>query len=172
MPAMDQVDILLVLAQIAVTVAGFASLASVVGQSLSTAHPEVNSIRLRGLLHGSLAAMFLSIIAVALLRVPGLETVWAWRLASLLGFVIALIVGAGVIKRDHPRRLLPGYNRFTIFTSFGIIGVVTAALGCAATGLAGQYVASVFVCSMILILVGCSTAFVLVVTSFLESRNK
>ena len=49
---MDQapIDLLLVLAQIGVTAAGFCPLASVVGQTLSTAHPEVNAIRLRGLL--------------------------------------------------------------------------------------------------------------------------
>ena len=54
---MDQSDVLLVLAQIGVTMAGFASLATVVGQGYSKTDPEVNSIRLRGLLHIAIAVM-------------------------------------------------------------------------------------------------------------------
>jgi hypothetical protein len=92
---MEQIDLLLVLAQIGVGVAGFASLATVVGQA-------------------------------------------------------------------------PGYNKFTMVINFTILGIVVIALAVASLGLAGAYVGSVFVGSVILMLVGCSTAFILVVTSFLD----
>jgi hypothetical protein len=48
------------------------------------------------------------------------------------------------------------------------MGIVVIALAVAALGFAGAYVGSVFVGCLILMLVGCSTAFILVVTSFLD----
>lgn len=168
---MDQIDLLLVLAQVGVTLAGFASLATVVGQATSTDHPEVNAIRLRGLLSVSLSVMFLALIASGLLKVENLAVDLAWRGAAALGFVVALFVGFGVLKRDRKRRKLPGYNKLTMTTNFTILGVVVVALGCAASGVLQTYVGSAFVGALILMLVGASTAFILVVTSFLETRK-
>lgn len=169
---MDQIDLLLVLAQIGGAVAGFASLATVVGQSYTTTDPQVNSIRLRGLLHIAIAVMLLSLIAVALLRVNALQAELAWRIASLIAFFTAVITSVGVLRRDRSRRRLPGYNRFTMVINFTIMGVIIAALGTAVTGLAGAHIASLYVGSLILMLVACSTAFMLVVTSFLDSPSR
>jgi hypothetical protein len=102
------------------------------------------------------------------LRVDGLTTEWAWRIASLIGFFTSVVVCVGALRRDRTRRRLPGYNRFTMVTNFAIMGIVVTALGGGLTGIAGPYVGSIFVGSLILMLVGCSTAFILVVTSFLE----
>lgn len=165
---MDQIDLLLVLAQIGVGVAGFASLATVVGQAYTKTDPEVNAIRLRGLLYVSIAVMLLSLAAIALLRVAGLPAEAAWRIASWIALLTAVIIGIGVIKRDRTRRRLPGYNKFTMVTNFTILGTVIVAFAVAALGLTSAHVGSVFVGSIILMLVGCSTAFVLVVTSFLD----
>ena len=66
---------------------------------------------------------------------------------------------------------LPGYNRFTMVTNFSILDIVTIAFGCAASGLAIDFVGSPFVGALILMLVGCATAFILAVTPFLESPS-
>jgi hypothetical protein len=103
---MNQYDILLVLAQIGVGVAGFASLATVVGQAYSKTDPEVNSIRLRGLLHIAIAVMLLSFVALTLLRIEALDRSWAWRIASMIALITAVVVSVGVLRRDRPRRKL------------------------------------------------------------------
>lgn len=165
---MDQIDLLLVLAQIGVGVAGFGSLATVVGQAYTTTDPEVNAIRLRGLLHISISVMLLSLVAIALLRVPGLEEALAWRIASIIAFLTTLAISVGVLRRDRTRRRLPGYNKVTMVTNFTLMGIIIVALATAVTGAAGRYIGSVYAGSIILMLVACSTAFVLVVTSFLD----
>jgi hypothetical protein len=53
-------------------------------------------------------------------------------------------------------------------TNFTIMAVVVFALGAAVTGLAGLYVGSVYAGSLVLTLVAASTAFALVITSFLD----
>jgi hypothetical protein len=165
---MDQIDLLLVLAQIGVGVAGFGSLATVVGQAYTKTDPEVNAIRVRGLLHIAVAAMLLPLVAIALLRVSGLAADVAWRIASVIAFLAALAISVGVLRRDRMRRRLPGYNKVMMVANFTIMGLVIVALGAAVTGLARQYVGSVYAGSIILMLVGASNAFILVVTSFLE----
>ncbi len=167
----DQTDILLVLAQIGVGVAGFGSLATVVGQGYSKTDPEVNSIRLRGLLHIAIVVMLLSLAALVLLRIDLLDRQWAWRIASMLALVTAVVTSIGVLKRDRTRRKLAGYNKVTMVTNFTIMGIVVLALAVASAGLAGPLVGSVFVGALVLMLVGCSTAFFLVVTSFLDAAS-
>ena len=83
---MDEIDILLAVAEIGVVVAGFASLATVVGHTYKNMDPRVNSIRLRGLLDTSLATTSLALIAVLLLKVEVLDT-WVWRGSSILGLL-------------------------------------------------------------------------------------
>lgn len=169
---MDQSDVLLVLAQIGVTMAGFASLATVVGQAYSKTDPEVNSIRLRGLLHIAIAVMLLSLAAVALLRVEALDKQWSWRIACMVALVVAIVISIGVLRRDRARRRLAGYNKLTMIANFTIMGIVLLALAAASAGLAEEFIDTVFVGSLVLMLVGCSTAFVLVVTSFLDAAPR
>jgi MFS family permease len=169
---MDQIDLLFVLAQIGVGVAGFASLATVIGQAYTRTDPEVNSIRLRGLLHISISVMLLSLLAIALLKIDGLSEEMAWRIASTVALVTAIICGIGVLRRDRTRRRLPGYNRLTMVINFSIMGIVVIELAISALGWSGRHAGSVYTGSLILMLVGCSTAFMLVVTSFLEGAPR
>ena len=168
---MEHIDLLLVLAQVGVSLAGFASLATVLGQTLSTAHPEVNAIRLRGLLNISLSVMFLALISSWLLKIGQLSGDTAWRCAGLLGLTMSLFVGFGVLKRDRARRRLPGYNKLMMTTNFTILGLVIVLFACVASGIARGFSGSVFVSTIILMLVGAATSFILVVTSFLETKK-
>lgn len=165
---MDQIATLLTIAQIGVTVAGFASLASVVGQTRTSTDPRVNAIRLRGLLNTSLATMLLALVAVLLLAIQGLGS-WAWRGASILGLLCAVPIGWGALKRDRPRRALPGYNKPVAWINYAILGVVVFALAFNGAGLAEPYEMPVFMATLILMLAGCCTLFVLVVVSLLET---
>ena len=164
---MDPIATLLTIAQIGVTVAGFASLASVVGQTRTSTDPQVNAIRLRGLLNTSLAAMLLALVAVLLLAIPALGS-WAWRGASIVGLLCAVPIGWGALKRDRPRRALPGYNKPVAQTNYAILGAVVFALAFNGAGLAAPYEMPVFLATLILMLVGCSILFILVVVSLLE----
>ena len=165
---MDPIATLLTIAQIGVTVAGFASLASVVGHTRMSTDPQVNAIRLRGLLNTSLATMLLALFAVLLLAVPALGS-WAWRGASIVGLLCAVPIGLGALKRDRPRRVLPGYNKPVTRINYAVLGVVVFALAFNGTGLAEPYEMPVFLATLILMLVACSILFILVVVSLLET---
>jgi hypothetical protein len=62
----------------------------------------------------------------------------------------------------------PGYNRFTMVANFTIMGIVVLDLGISALGYGDRYAGSVYSGSLILMLVGSSTAFFLVVAAFLD----
>ena len=164
---MDAVAILLTIAQVGITLAGFASLASVVGQTRTTTDPRVNAIRLRGLLNVSLAAMLLALAAVLLLAIDDVQS-WVWRGASILGFCCAVSIGWGAYQRDRPRRALPGYNRPVARANFGIMAIVIVAFALNGAGFAGQYEMPVFLAALLLMLAGSSILFILVVVSMLE----
>lgn len=117
---MEHIDLLLTIAEIGVAVAGFAALATVIGQSRRHTDPQVNAIRLRGLMNVPLATMFLALIPAALLRAPSLEP-WACHLSSVAGLLISAIFGWGALKRDRPRRHLPGYNRPVAAANYTIL---------------------------------------------------
>ena len=163
---MDEIDILLAVAEIGVVVAGFASLATVVGHSYRNTDPRVTSIRLRGLLDTSLSTTLLALIAVLLLKVEGLGT-WVWRGSSILGLLVTVSVGWAAVKRGIHLSNLPGYRKPLALVLYSILGVVFLGFAINSAGLTGIFGFHVYLGMLILSLVICFTWFVLVIVSLL-----
>lgn len=167
---MEYIDILLTLAEIAIAIAGFASLASVISQTNTTTDPEVNAIRLRGLVNGALAAMFLALIGALLLKLQALGD-WSWRATSLIGLISSTLIGWGVWKRDRPRRNLPGYNVLTAVTNFSIVVIVVCGFALNVFGVFRDQGPLALIVCIGLVLAGASTAFMLVINSLLTTKT-
>ncbi len=164
---MEEIDILLAVAQIGVALAGFAAIATIIGHGYKGTDPRVNSIRLRGLLETALSATLLAFVAVLLLKVEGLDT-WVWRISSIVGLLFIVTVGRAIIKRGMRLRNLPGYNKSVARILFVILSVMLVAFVLSSAGMAGRFGFHVFLGALILMLTTCCIWFVLVIISMLE----
>ena len=107
---MDETDILLTVAEIGVALAGFASLAAILGRRYKHTDPLVNAIRLRGLLDAGLSTMLLALIGVLMVKIGG-PSDWVWRGASIAGLLFVSTIGVAAFRRENLRRHLPGFRK-------------------------------------------------------------
>lgn len=167
---MDETDILLTIAEIGVALAGFASLAAILGRRDKDTDPLVNAIRLRGLLDAGLSAMLLALIGVLLLQIGGSEP-WVWRVAAVAGILFVSTIGTAAFRREKLRRHLPGFRRQASFIMFTLVAVAFLGFIFMSTGLAGRYGFHIFFGILCLLLVICSTMFVLVIASLMRATQ-
>jgi len=91
-------NFLFIVAEVAVGLAGFASIVAALGKRDTRDDPHIDASRLRGLLECSLIVVAFSLIPYALHRVLS-EELFAWRLASLLFAVVATLLTVGFVRR-------------------------------------------------------------------------
>lgn len=168
-PDLEETDILLTVAEIGVALAGFASLAAVVGRRYKNVDPVVNAMRLRGLLDAGLSTMLLALIAVLLLQI-GKESIWVWRVSSAAGLFFVIPIGGAALRREKLRRHLPGYRRPVAAVMFLFVGLAALGFALTAAGLAGDFGFHVYLGILCLLLAICCTMFVLVIASLLSSE--
>ncbi len=164
---MEEIDILLAVAEIAVVLAGFASLATVIRHEYTSTDPQVNSLRLRALLDIAVSTMLLALIAVLVLKVEWLNT-WVWRGSSIVGLLLFVPVSLAAHKRSKLRRNLPGYNKPAALIIYSILVAVFVCFVINSAGLTGKFGFHVFLGTLILMLAACSIYFVVFVISLLD----
>lgn len=168
---MDEIEILLTVAEIGVALAGFASLAAILGRRDKHTDPLVNAIRLRGLLDTGLSVMLLALVGVLMLKIGG-SARGVWQAAAGVGVLLVGTIGAAAFRRERLRRHLPGFRKVTSTIMFSL--VVTAFLGFSfvAAGFGGDYGFHIYFGILCLLLVICCTMFVLVIASLMTAKQE
>ena len=164
---MEEIDVLLTVAEIGVALAGFASLATVIGHRYKNTAPLVNALRLRGLLDAGLSAMVLALFAVLLLKIGG-SSAWVWQGSSAAGVCIVATIGWAALRREKLRHHLPGYKKPVAVFVFSLVGVAFVGFALNSVGLTGNYGFQVYFGILCLLLLICCTMFVLVIVSLLS----
>ena len=98
-------DYLPLVAEVAVALAGFGSLAGLIGRRGSSESPEVDAGRLRGMLERALAVAVLALLPMALGQFPVPDPV-VWRTCAAVAFVASPAMNWSLIYR---LRQLPNY---------------------------------------------------------------
>lgn len=168
---MDETDILLTVAEIGVALAGFASLAAVLGRRYRHTAPLVNAIRLRGLLDAGISALLLALIGVLMQQLGG-DSRWVWQGAAAVGLLFVITLGTAAFRRERLRRHLPGFRRRASFVMFTLVAIVFVGFAAVTAGLAGDLGFQIFLAMLILLLVICCTMFVLVIASLMTSERE
>jgi hypothetical protein len=163
---MDETDILLTVAEIGVALAGFASLAAILGRRDKHTDPLVNAIRLRGLLDAGLSAMLLALIGVLMLKIGG-PSEWVWQAASAVGLVFVSTTGTAAFRREKLRRHLPGFRKVASAVMFTLVAAAFLGFALVVAGFAGTYGFHIYFGILCLLLVICCTMFVLVIASLM-----
>jgi len=100
---MDEVEILLTIAEVAVAFAGFASIVSVLGRRNGRDISPFHRAALRGMILTSLAVVFCSFAPLVPLKF-GIDPIASWRLSGLFLFAVAVAVTiAGARDGRHMR---------------------------------------------------------------------
>ena len=167
---MDQTEILLTVAEIGVALAGFASLAAILGRRDKHTDPLVNAIRLRGLLDAGLSTMLLALIGVLMLQVGGPNS-WVWQVSSGTGLLFVSTIGVAAFRREKLRRHLPGFRRVASIIMFTLVAATFVGFAAVAAGIAGDFGFHIFFGMLCLFLVICSTMFVLVIASLMSTAR-
>ena len=165
---MEEIDILLVIARVAVAIGVIATLATVIDRQNQRPDRLLNSIRLRNLLDGAICITFIASIAVLLLKVYGLNP-QVWQASSIVGLFWLAAVAWFIYKRHRLRRQSLDSNKLVGAINFGVIGVALTGYLIISTGLVGALGFPVFVAALLLSLAGCFTLFVLVMSSLAKA---
>lgn len=166
---MEETEILLTVAEIGVALAGFASLAAILGRKYKHTDPLVNAIRLRGLLDAGLSTMLLALIGVLMLQIGG-QNIWVWQVASFAGLGFVTTIGTAAYRRENLRRHLPGFRRRVSIIMFTLVATAFVGFAFTSAGFAGDYGFHIFLGILCLLLVICCTMFVLVIASLMAAE--
>jgi len=164
---MDETDILLTVAEIGVALAGFASLAAILGRRDKLTDPLVNAIRLRGLLDAGLSAMLLALIGVLMLQIGG-SSPWVWQGSGIAGLIFVSTIGTAAFRREKLRRHLPGFRKHMSKIMFTIVAAAFVGFAVISAGFAGDFGFEIYLGMLCLLLVICCTMFVLVIASLMS----
>ena len=164
---MDHRDTLLTLAEIAVALAGFTGLVSVIGHRHDDASRRVDWFRLRMMLEVSLRNAAFALLPLPLLDVVSSEST-IWRLAS--GIYLVTVPAHVLFRRrqegaDTVVRTLTG-------SSLGLLPVSLLACLANVFGLGGAHAFSLYFLSLLLGLVAAGLLFLSAATSLLGNEQK
>ena len=127
----DVLEDLQVLAQIAITLAGFTGIIGVFQQRSGNKLTDRERLHIVNLLQASVVVVFLAFVPACLMRLPnGGVDVWTWSVRILLGVhLIAWIIGSTSLSRFFAIiSSLPKLERAVLFGVFLPIGIVTTVL--------------------------------------------
>lgn len=167
---MQDWDLLLTLAEVAVAFAGFASLVSVLGRRRARDEPHINSIRMRAMVLYSLIVIAFSLLPFVLHRWEvGEPAIWRGLSAPFAGAVG--VTAAWLVRQVRYARSLNVPTRRPILRIVVVpIGTLVAAallLGANATVLGPSVVSAVYLTGLGMLLFLAGFAFALVIFSFL-----
>jgi hypothetical protein len=122
----------LTIAEIAVALAGFGSIAALIGRRASVDSAAVDAQRLRAMLEDSLATMFLAVLPIALARFAIPDGV-VWGICGVLFILVVPYLWWSQVRRV---RSLPTYQPGIAFQTAGRVNRL-ATVGLLAAGLSG-----------------------------------
>jgi len=164
---MSDAEVLLLMTEVAVTFAGFASLVGIFGQRAAADDPVVLGVRMRAMLTSSLLVAGFALLPVVLTQLDvDTNVVWtaaAWiLLAGTVGYVlwVAAVLRQGLRARVRPHRI----QRVIILpvVLLSIVGMIVLALVNAWVRSPGLYLSVLYV-----MLLHAGFGFALIVYSFL-----
>ena len=144
MPAMNNFDLLMVIAQVSVAFAGFASLASALGDRSNPEETPVDAGRLANMLVASLCTAMLALVPTIPALFGFTESI-VWRSSALVAILTWVSVIPGVLTRTKRMKQYAGYNAATSTAGIGLaaiagLGFFASALGFPAGRLPATYI--------------------------------
>jgi len=167
MPALNEFDVLLVIAQLAVAFAGFASLSTAFGDRGRPQETRVDAGRLTNMLVVSLCTAILALAPT----IPALfrfSDAVVWRSCAAAAIVTMLLFAPGVVMRTRRMKLYAGFSPATNSINLGLAAIAALAFAACASGIPGLRLSAVYVTALVTMLAICALVFFRVIASLLR----
>jgi hypothetical protein len=168
MPSLNEFDLLLVIAQLAVAFAGFASIATALRDG-TRAHAFVDAGRLTNMLIVSLCTALLS-LAPTIPRLLGYPEPMVWRSSAVVALMSIVLFAPGIVRRTLRMRLHSGFNVVTNGVNMALAALAAVVFLICALNLAGTRPSATYVIGLLLMLLICSLVFFRVISSLLQQH--
>ena len=161
---MEHTDTLLTIAELAIALAGFASLISVIGRRQNDASLDAISIRLRMMLEVAFRNAAFALLPLPFLQLAPSDPI-VWRISS--GLYVVAIVAHSLLRQSHLRS-----GERWLSTSSWILVAITLVAGLAnVLGLGGPNAFSLFLANLLLGLAAAGFSFISVAASIFRSEQ-
>jgi hypothetical protein len=167
MPSLNPFDLLMVMAQLAVAFAGFASLATALGDRSGAPQTRVDAGRLTNMLMVSLCTAMLS-LAPMIPTLFGLPEEVVWRSSAAVAVANMAIFSPGIVRRTQRMKLYVGFSMVTNSLNIGLAVLATLAFLACALGIAAPRSSATYVAGLLLMLLISAIVFFRVIASLLK----
>lgn len=167
LPAVNEFDVLLVMAQLSVAFAGFASLASAFSQRNPQAEMRVDAGRLINMLIVSLCTAMLTLVPVIPALFGGTED-FVWRSSAAIAFGTMVAFAPGLMKRATRMRQYAGFNHLVNIANLVIAGIAACSFILCAFGLPAHKPSASYFTGLVSLMLVCAVLFYRVIASLLR----
>ena len=163
----NEFDLLLVIAQLSIAFAGFASLASALGDRNHRDETRVDAGRLINMLVVSLCTAMLALVPFIPTLFGFVENL-VWRFSAATAFGTLVLFAPGVVMRTKRMKQYAGFNNPSNAVNFGLAAIAAFGFSSCAFGLPALKPSASYVAGLIALLLICAIVFFRVITSLLR----
>ena len=167
MLALNESDLLLVIAQLSVAFAGFASLASALSDRQVRDETHVDAGRFINMLIVSLCTAMLALVPF-IPTLFGFSENLVWRSSAATAFGTLLLFAPGVVMRTKRMKRYAGFSLRTNVVNVGLAAVAAFGFGSCALGLPALKPSASYVAGLVALLLICAIVFFRVIASLLR----
>ena len=167
MATLSEFDLLLVIAQLSVAFAGFASLASALSNRNQGDETRVDAGRLINMLIISLSTTMLALVPF-IPMLFGLSEAMVWRSSALTAFATVAIFAPGAVVRTKRMKRYAGFSSRLNILNVGLATIAAAGFICSAFGLPAVKPSASYVAGLVALLLVCAIVFFRVIASLLR----
>jgi hypothetical protein len=160
-------DLLLVIAQVSVTFAGFGSLASAFGDRSHGGETRVDAGRLINMLIISLSTTMLAFVPF-IPMLFGLSETWVWRSSAAIAFGTLALFAPGILIRTKRMKQYAGFNVPTNVVNLSLGVIAAASFVLCAFGFPELKLSASYVAGLVALLLTCAIVFFRLIASLLR----
>ena len=167
MAALNEFDLLLVIAQLSVAFAGFASLASALSNRAHGDDTRVDAGRLINMLVISLCTTMLALVPF-IPTLFGWPEALVWRASAVTAFATLVLFTPGVVLRTRRMKRYAGFNSRSNVVNVGLAALAAIGFLFCAFGVPALRPSASYVAALIALMLTCSIVFFRVIASLLQ----
>lgn len=160
-------DLLLVIAQVSVTFAGFGSLASAFGDRSHGGETRVDAGRLINMLIVSLATTMLALVPF-IPTLFGLSEAFVWRSSAVIAFGTLVLFAPGMLMRTKRMKQYAGFNVRTNVVNLGLAAISAVSFILCAFGFPELELSASYAAGLVALLLICAVVFFRLIASLLR----
>lgn len=170
MPTLNEFDLLLVIAQLSVAFAGFASLASALSSRNHGDETRVDAGRLINMLIVSLCTTMLALVPF----IPvlfGFSEALVWRTSAATAVATLVLFAPGVVMRIRRMKQYAGFSNPSNVVNLGLAAIAAVGFSSCALGLPALKPSASYVAGLAALLLTCAIVFFRVIASLLRPHT-